>query len=197
MQNSPPLRAPPLLQRTAHSGSRQASRCGETRTIVLAARPLTPGIFPHSRNRFSNDSGPAPAAHITQVDALGPSQYLDRKTDHPRPRELFILSAPSNRGRMSLSGLLSASLRPKIVCAQRRAFRSSAAASKALAFSLNNVAAGVLKPEADHGERKVLRMLMFGKPGAGKGTLSARLTRKYDVLSLSTGDLLRQQIAER
>lgn len=40
-------------------------------------------------------------------------------------------------------------------------------------------------------------MLMFGKPGAGKGTLSARLTRKYDILSLSTGDMLRQHITER
>ncbi|KAI0736769.1 ADK-domain-containing protein [Fomitopsis betulina] len=98
---------------------------------------------------------------------------------------------------MSLSGLLSASLRPKVVCApSRRAFQSSTAASKALAFSLNNVAS-VQKPAPDHGERKVLRMLMFGKPGAGKGTLSARLTKKYDVLSLSTGDLLRQHIAER
>jgi len=38
---------------------------------------------------------------------------------------------------------------------------------------------------------------MFGKPGAGKGTLSARLVEKYDILSLSTGDLLRQHIAER
>ncbi|KAF8892540.1 adenylate kinase-domain-containing protein [Infundibulicybe gibba] len=40
-------------------------------------------------------------------------------------------------------------------------------------------------------------MIMFGKPGAGKGTLSARLVNKYDILSLSTGDLLRQHIAER
>ena len=54
-----------------------------------------------------------------------------------------------------------------------------------------------MKPEADHGERKVLRMLMFGKPGAGKGTLSSRLVKKYDIVSLSTGDLLRQHIAER
>jgi adenylate kinase family enzyme len=37
-------------------------------------------------------------------------------------------------------------------------------------------------------------MLMFGKPGAGKGTLTARLAQKYDILTLSTGDLLRQQI---
>jgi len=40
-------------------------------------------------------------------------------------------------------------------------------------------------------------MLMFGKPGAGKGTLSARLVEKYDIISLSTGDLLRHHIAER
>jgi nucleoside-triphosphate--adenylate kinase len=37
-------------------------------------------------------------------------------------------------------------------------------------------------------------MLMFGKPGAGKGTLTLRLAQKYDILTLSTGDLLRQQI---
>lgn len=36
-----------------------------------------------------------------------------------------------------------------------------------------------------------------GKPGAGKGTLSARLTNKYEIISLSTGDLLRQHIAEK
>ena len=40
-------------------------------------------------------------------------------------------------------------------------------------------------------------MLMFGKPGAGKGTLTARLAQKYDILTLSTGDLLRQHIADR
>ena len=41
-----------------------------------------------------------------------------------------------------------------------------------------------------------LRMLFFGKPGAGKGTLSARMTKKYDVTQLSAGDLLRTHIAE-
>jgi adenylate kinase family enzyme len=40
-------------------------------------------------------------------------------------------------------------------------------------------------------------MILFGKPGAGKGTLTAWLVRKYDIVSLSTGDLLRQHIAER
>jgi len=45
-------------------------------------------------------------------------------------------------------------------------------------------------------DRKVLRMVMFGKPGAGKGTLSSRLVKKYDIMSLSTGDILRQNILE-
>jgi adenylate kinase len=42
----------------------------------------------------------------------------------------------------------------------------------------------------------MLRMLIFGKPGAGKGTLSSRLVNKYDILTISSGDLLRQHIAE-
>ncbi|KAF7363493.1 ADK-domain-containing protein [Mycena sanguinolenta] len=46
-------------------------------------------------------------------------------------------------------------------------------------------------------EQRFLRLVMFGKPGSGKGTLSARLVKKYDIVSLSTGDLLRQQIQER
>jgi len=38
---------------------------------------------------------------------------------------------------------------------------------------------------------------MFGKPGSGKGTLSTRLTNKYEITFLSTGDMLRQEIAEK
>jgi len=38
---------------------------------------------------------------------------------------------------------------------------------------------------------------MFGKPGAGKGTLSARLVKKYNVNFVSAGDLLRQNIADK
>ncbi|GAW10113.1 adenylate kinase [Lentinula edodes] len=34
-------------------------------------------------------------------------------------------------------------------------------------------------------------------PGAGKGTLSGRLVKKYDIVSLSTGDLLRMHINDR
>jgi len=39
-------------------------------------------------------------------------------------------------------------------------------------------------------------MIMFGKPGAGKGTLTSRLVAKYDLMALSSGDMLRQHIAE-
>ncbi|KAH7340704.1 adenylate kinase-domain-containing protein [Rhizoctonia solani] len=47
------------------------------------------------------------------------------------------------------------------------------------------------------GNDGALRMLMFGKPGAGKGTLSSKLIDKYRVQFVSTGDLLRQHIAEK
>ncbi|KAJ9111827.1 hypothetical protein QFC20_002414 [Naganishia adeliensis] len=39
-----------------------------------------------------------------------------------------------------------------------------------------------------------LRILIFGKPGSGKGTLSARLVQKYDLHFVSTGDVLRREI---
>ncbi|KAF8447722.1 adenylate kinase-domain-containing protein [Boletus edulis BED1] len=45
--------------------------------------------------------------------------------------------------------------------------------------------------------KPTLRMLLLGKPCCGKGTLAARLSEKYDVLTISTGDLLRHHIAER
>jgi len=73
-----------------------------------------------------------------------------------------------------------------------RAIANSATSGQALPFSLHGLRSGV--DESNHG--KTLRMLMFGKPGAGKGTLSSRLVKKYDILSISTGDLLRQHIAE-
>lgn len=65
---------------------------------------------------------------------------------------------------------------------------------RALPLSPN---AKTLSDEHELDSSRFLRMLMFGKPGAGKGTLSARLVDKYDILSLSSGDLLRKHIAER
>ncbi len=41
----------------------------------------------------------------------------------------------------------------------------------------------------------MLNLVLFGPPGAGKGTQSERLIQKYRLVHLSTGDLLRSQIA--
>lgn len=41
----------------------------------------------------------------------------------------------------------------------------------------------------------MLNLVLFGPPGAGKGTQSERLIQKYHLVHLSTGDLLRSQIA--
>ena len=41
----------------------------------------------------------------------------------------------------------------------------------------------------------MLNLVLFGPPGAGKGTQSENLIQKYQLVHLSTGDLLRSQIA--
>jgi len=41
----------------------------------------------------------------------------------------------------------------------------------------------------------MLNLVLFGPPGAGKGTQSEKLIEKYHLVHLSTGDLLRSQIA--
>jgi adenylate kinase len=40
----------------------------------------------------------------------------------------------------------------------------------------------------------MLNLVLFGPPGAGKGTQSENLIAKYQLVHLSTGDLLRSQI---
>ncbi len=42
----------------------------------------------------------------------------------------------------------------------------------------------------------MLNLVLFGPPGAGKGTQSARLIEKYHLVHLSTGDILRGEIAQ-
>ena len=42
----------------------------------------------------------------------------------------------------------------------------------------------------------MLNLVIFGAPGAGKGTQAAMLIEKYNLVHLSTGDLLRKEIAE-
>lgn len=42
---------------------------------------------------------------------------------------------------------------------------------------------------------KMLNLVLFGPPGAGKGTQSERLINKYGLVHLSTGDILRSEIS--
>ena len=42
----------------------------------------------------------------------------------------------------------------------------------------------------------MLNIVIFGAPGAGKGTQSERLVEKYHLTHISTGDLLRKEIAD-
>lgn len=42
----------------------------------------------------------------------------------------------------------------------------------------------------------MLNIVLFGPPGAGKGTQSKLIVEKYNLIHLSTGDLLRSEIAE-
>ncbi len=41
----------------------------------------------------------------------------------------------------------------------------------------------------------MLNLVLFGPPGAGKGTQSIKLIEKYQLIHLSTGDILRAEIA--
>ncbi|MFO8066427.1 MAG: adenylate kinase [Bacteroidales bacterium] len=40
----------------------------------------------------------------------------------------------------------------------------------------------------------MLNIIIFGPPGSGKGTQSARIVEKYNLLHLSTGDILRDEM---
>jgi adenylate kinase len=43
----------------------------------------------------------------------------------------------------------------------------------------------------------MLNLILFGPPGSGKGTQSEKLIERYGLKHLSTGDLLRSQIAQK
>lgn len=43
----------------------------------------------------------------------------------------------------------------------------------------------------------MLNLVLFGPPGAGKGTQAEFLINNYDLIHLSTGDLLRGEISEK
>ena len=43
----------------------------------------------------------------------------------------------------------------------------------------------------------MFNLILFGPPGSGKGTQSEKLVEKYALIHLSTGNLLREEIANR
>ena len=43
----------------------------------------------------------------------------------------------------------------------------------------------------------MFNLILFGPPGSGKGTQSEKIIEKYNLVHLSTGDLLRSQIAQQ
>lgn len=43
----------------------------------------------------------------------------------------------------------------------------------------------------------MFNLILFGPPGSGKGTQSEKLIEKYGLIHLSTGDLLRKEIANQ
>jgi len=42
----------------------------------------------------------------------------------------------------------------------------------------------------------MINLVLFGPPGAGKGTQATYLSKEYQLVHLSTGDMLRKEIAE-
>ncbi|QRW00606.1 adenylate kinase [Ceratobasidium sp. AG-Ba] len=126
---------------------------------------------------------------LDQIGALNPSQTQFMSV--PKPEEDIDPSASdmafvSVRVRSAALPQLKAA---RILSSVRFVSSSSAAKAEPVFFD----SFGGVSSSTDG----VLRMLMFGKPGAGKGTLSGRLMEKYNVRFLSAGDLLRQHIAEK
>ena len=42
-----------------------------------------------------------------------------------------------------------------------------------------------------------MNIVIFGPPGAGKGTQSKFIVEKYDLFQLSTGEILREEIRNK
>ena len=42
-----------------------------------------------------------------------------------------------------------------------------------------------------------MNIIIFGPPGAGKGTQSSYIVKKFNLFQLSTGDLLREEINKK
>lgn len=57
--------------------------------------------------------------------------------------------------------------------------------------------AGPIHSTTSWKQTAMLNIALFGPPGAGKGTQSEHLVKEYNLLYISTGDLLRQEIADQ
>ena len=44
-------------------------------------------------------------------------------------------------------------------------------------------------------ESRGIRTILLGPPGAGKGTTAPKLVSEHEICHLSTGDMLREEIA--
>ena len=61
-------------------------------------------------------------------------------------------------------------------------------------------ASSSLTPSASsspHGSGQALHLVLLGAPGAGKGTQTDSLLRKYDMKTLVVGNLLRDEVARK
>ena len=49
----------------------------------------------------------------------------------------------------------------------------------------------------DIGEEDLMRVVLFGPPAAGKGTQALNIVEEFGLIHLSTGDMLRAEVAAR
>ena len=45
--------------------------------------------------------------------------------------------------------------------------------------------------------RSLLRAVIMGPPGSGKGTIAKRIAKDFSLVHLASGDVLRRQVAEK